>query len=598
MKRVILYFALILLFIACDAKQDKIRIENPNENTISISFTTTKKYLLLPIEDTGREIRMDISVNKQQVNFFIVRLAENKIDYWMPLDISEWQNKEIKIDLKDFLSSAISLKEMKLSDTFDMDYAEKYRPGYHFSPLYGWMNDPNGMVYYDGEYHLFYQHNPLGTRWQNMSWGHAVSTDLIHWEHLSEGLFPDSLGTIFSGSAVVDENNTAGLQTGNEKTLLAYFTHSERQGQFQSLAYSNDRGRSWTKYENNPILRHETARDFRDPKVFWHEETQSWVMILAVGQVMEIYSSRNAIEWQYESNFGEGYGAHDGVWECPDLFELQVDNSNERKWVLICNINPGGLFGGSATQYFIGAFDGKTFTCENDPQEVNWMDWGKDHYAAVTWSDTPGRRVAIAWMSNWEYANDVPTIQFRSSNSVPRDLRLVRNDGKILLCSNPVAEIVRLRENEQIFTNIQIKDEYSIDNFIENNQGMYEILLTLKCNTAGLFGFKLFNSKGEYTDIYLSRAEKKLYVDRKNSGIIDFSEHFPAITWGQVGNKEEYRIRLLVDKASIEIFEGEGEMAMTNLIFPSEPYNRISLYAKGGECEVEEMTIYELKINK
>lgn len=591
MKKISFLLLSFLLIMSC-TKQDKITIEERDRNTL-VSFTTDKQYLLIPVEDTGRELKVTITAGNNKVNDYIIRIAEHNIDYWVPFDISEWKAQEIVLKINDS-QSPLGLKAMRLSDTFDFNYSEQYRPGYHFSPLYGWMNDPNGMVYYDGEYHLFYQHNPFGTRWQNMSWGHAVSTDLIHWEHLPVGLWPDELGTIFSGCAVVDENNSAGLQTGEEKTLLAFFTHSERQGQFQSLAYSNDRGRSWSKYENNPILRHETARDFRDPKVFWHEGTQRWIMILAVGQVMEIYSSGNAIDWTYESNFGEAYGNHEGVWECPDLFELPVEETNERKWVLICNINPGGPAGGSATQYFIGEFDGKTFTCENKPEDSRWMDWGKDHYAAVSWSDTPGRKIAIAWMSNWEYANDVPTLNFRNASSLPRELRLIRNNEEYLLCSSPVKETEKLRKSEQVFRNIEVKNEYNFDKLLENNEGMYEIQLDLRCNSAEFFGFKLFNAQSEYIDIYLSRAEKRLYMDRKNSGTVSFSEHFPAITSGPVGSKDRYRIRLLVDKASVEVFEGDGEMAMTNLVFPSEPYNSISLYARGGECELEQLTIYSL----
>ncbi|KAA6325839.1 fructan beta-fructosidase, partial [termite gut metagenome] len=448
-------------------------------------------------------------------------------------------------------------------------------------------------VYYAGEYHLFYQYNPFGTRWQNMSWGHAVSTDLVHWEHLPIALKPDSLGTIFSGSAVVDENNTAGFQTGNEKTLLAFFTHSERQGQFQSLAYSNDKGRTWTKYANNPVLKHSTAKDFRDPKVFWHEASGKWLMVVAVGQVIEIYSSLNAKEWTYESSFGEGYGSHGGVWECPDLFPLN------QKWVLVGNINPGGPSGGSATQYFVGDFDGKAFHCDYKPGETHWLDTGKDHYAMVSWSDVPkedGRRLAIAWMSNWEYANDVPTQNFRSAMTVPRELKLIKKGNEYILSNYPVKEIENLRKEKNEIENISVENEYNLDKLLENNQGTYELVLDIENQSAEIIGFKLFNNLGELVDIFISLPEKKFYImDRKSSGKIDFSDRFATATSAPIETKKTYRLRLLIDKASIECFEGDGESSMTNLVFPSEPYNRIGFYAKGGEFTVKKFTIYELK---
>jgi fructan beta-fructosidase len=599
--------------MSCNVKQDIRILTNENGNT-SLQFKTSQRYLLLPVEDTGDELKTELFVGNQFVGSYIIRLAKNKIDYWVPLDLSEWQGKNVRIDIPGLNESAVCLKEIKLSNKFDFDSNEKYRPAYHFTPPYGWMNDPNGMVYYAGEYHLFYQYNPYGTRWQNMSWGHAISTDLVHWEHLPVALSPDSLGAIFSGSCVVDENNTARFQTGNEKTLLAFFTHSERKGQFQSLAYSNDKGRTWTKYENNPILQHTTAKDFRDPKVFWHEPSGKWMMVLAVGQVIEIYSSPNAKEWTYESNFGEGYGAHEGVWECPDLFELKMENGKlkmGKKWVLIVNINPGGPMGGSATQYFIGDFDGKTFKCEAPSPvertggEALWLDFGKDHYAMVSWANTPLpcgegsgeglRRLAIAWMSNWEYANDVPTHYFRSAMTVPRELNLIKKGNEYIVSNYPVKEIENLRKETNTIENIFVENDYSIDKLLDNNQGAYELVMDIENQSAEIIGFKLFNDLGEFVDLFISLPEKKCYVmDRKSSGKIDFSDHFATVTSAPIEAKKAYRLRLLIDKASIECFEGDGEISMTNLVFPSEPYNRIGFYAKGGGFTVKKLAIYRL----
>jgi fructan beta-fructosidase len=576
-----------------------MKITRSGEGDCYVTLKANQPYLLLPMEDKGNELKMSVQINGSEVSSYIIRPAVNKIDYWLPLDLSKWQNQNIALLFSNLSDTSLFVRHMKLSDQFNFDVNEPYRPLYHFSPPYGWINDPNGMVYYNGEYHLCYQYNPLGTRWQNMSWGHAVSSNLITWEHRSIALGPDSLGTIFSGSAVVDHNNTAGFQVGDNKTLLAFFTHAEKHGQFQSLAYSNDNGRSWHKYAKNPILRHETAPDFRDPKVFWHNESKRWIMILAVGQQMEIYSSSNAIKWNYESSFGEGHGAHGGVWECPDLFELPIDgNQNQQKWVLICNINPGGPAGGSGTQYFIGSFDGKTFVNEGDAKQSKWLDYGKDHYAAVTWDNVPdsdGRRLAIAWMSNWEYANDVPTTHFRSAMTVARELKLIKQDGKLLVTSYPVREVDTLRKTANTFGKLTVDKDVVIDSLLPQNNGAYEINLNINASMAEIIGLRLFNTKGEYVDLSINLPEKKMLFDRTASGKTDFSPTFKAVTEAPIAKRNQYTLRLLIDKASIECFEGKGAVSMTNLVFPSEPYNRICFYSKGGEYQIEDFKVYPLQ---
>jgi len=463
------------------------------------------------------------------------------------------------------------------------------------------MNDPNGMVYYDGVYHLAYQFNPLGTRWQNMSWGHATSKDLVTWEHQPVALYPDTLGAIFSGSAVVDIHNTTGLQSGEEKTLLAYFTHAGPNGQVQSLAYSNDKGKTWTKYANNPILTHfENDPDFRDPKVFWHAETERWVMVIArsLKKEIEIYSSENGIDWQFESSFGQGQGAQGGIWECPDLFKMAVEGeAGESRWVLICNLNPGGPSGGSAAQYFIGDFDGRVFTNHAKPSDIKWMDWGKDHYATVTWSDVPesdGRRLAIGWMSNWEYANDVPTKNFRSAMTVARELKLVTKGEELVLASYPVEELEKLRVEEVVFDNLVVENEQVVDSFLGQNNGAYELTMMLDASDADVAGLTLFNSKGESIDISISLSKGEMYMDRSNSGLTDFNDRFKAVTFAPVEKKEKYELRILVDKASVEIFEGKGSTVMTNVVFPTEPYNRLKFYTKGGATLVQDLKIYRL----
>ena len=589
----------MMIFSFSDASADtsSLLIKDLGEGHCLVHINTNQRYLLLPVEEVMPDVRVSMIVNNKEVNVADVRLAVNRVDYFVPLDLSDYAGKNILLKFKlgsnDPIRgklSAVCCKEMKLSDTFDTGNREKFRPTYHFSPLYGWMNDPNGMVYKDGEYHLFYQHNPYGSKWGNMHWGHAISKDLINWEHRPDAITPDALGTIFSGSAVVDTDNTAGFGAG---AIVAIYTqNSDRQ--VQSIAYSTDNGRSFTKYENNPVLTSD-ARDFRDPKVFWHKETQRWIMLLAVGQEMQIFSSSNLKDWAFESTFGEGQGAHGGVWECPDLFELPVDGTNEKKWVLLCNLNPGGPFGGSATQYFVGTFNGKEFVNES-PSKTKWMDWGKDHYATVTWSDAPdNRRIAIAWMSNWQYANDVPTSQYRSPNSVPRDLSLFTVDGETYLQSAPSPELLKLRDISKK-RSFKVNGTRTIKDMIAGNEGAYEIELTIENQYADVIGFRLYNDKGEEVDMQYDMKEKKFSMDRRKSGDVGFNENFPMLTWTAIeSGKDELKLRLFVDKSSVEAFGDGGRFVMTNQVFPSEPYTHIDFYSKGGAYKVDSFVIYKLK---
>ena len=595
---------MIFSFLDVSADTSSLLIKDLGEGHCLVQINTNQRYLLLPVEEVMPDVRVSMIVNNKEVNVADVRLAVNRVDYFVPLDLSAYAGKNILLKFKlgsnDPIRgklSAVCCKEMKLSDTFDTGNREKFRPTYHFSPLYGWMNDPNGMVYKDGEYHLFYQYNPYGSKWGNMSWGHAISQDLVNWKHLPVAIAPDALGTIFSGSAVVDFDNTAGFGAG---AIIAIYTqNSDRQ--VQSIAYSTDNGRTFTKYENNPVLTSE-ARDFRDPKVFWYENTKRWIMVLAVGQEMQIFSSPNLKDWIFESRFGEGQGAHGGVWECPDLFELPVEGTNDKKWVLLCNLNPGGPFGGSATQYFVGSFNGKEFVNES-PSKTKWMDWGKDHYATVTWSDAPNnRRIAIAWMSNWQYANDVPTSQYRSPNSVPRDLSLFTVDGETYLQSAPSPELLALRDASKK-RSFKVNGTRTIKEMIPGNDGAYEIELTIENQHADVIGFRLYNDKGEEVDMQYDMKEKKFSMDRRKSGEVSFNENFPMLTWTAIeqgrneeqGGKEALKLRLFVDKSSVEAFGDGGRFVMTNQVFPSEPYNHIDFYSKGGAYKVDSFVVYKLK---
>lgn len=575
-------------------------IDDLGDGYCLVRTTTDQKYLLLPVEDASPDVRISMIANNKEVKAFDVRLAINKVDYYVPVDLTGYAGQELafkfKLNSNDPVRVKLSpdntacCKDMKLSDTFDTSNREKFRPLYHFTPAYGWMNDPNGMVYKDGEYHLFYQHNPYGSKWGNMHWGHAISKDLVNWEHRPDAISPDALGTIFSGSAVVDKDNTAGFGAG--AIVAIYTSNSDRQ--VQGIAYSTDNGRSFTKYKNNPVLV-STEKDFRDPKVFWYEPTKRWIMVLAVGQEMQIFSSPNLKEWTKESSFGKGQGAHGNVWECPDLFELPVEGTNEKKWVMLCSLGDGP-FGDSATQYFVGSFNGKEFICDKQPQVTKWMDWGKDHYATVTWSNAPeNRRIALAWMSNWQYANDVPTSQYRSPNSVPRDLSLFTVDGETYLKSAPSPELLKLRGDSKR-SSFSVSKSRTISNFVPGNEGAYEIELTFKNRDAEVIGFRLFNDKGEEVDMQYDMNTKRFSMDRRKSGNVSFNENFPMLTWTAINGEKEMKLRLFIDKSSIEAFGNGGRFAMTNQVFPSEPYNNISFYSKGGSYKVDSFVVYKLQL--
>lgn len=568
-----------------------------NEQNIVLIKDSESKYLLLPVQENAPEGKVNIIVNNefqlgQNIN---VRLAREKVDYYVPLDLSAYQGKTISIDVTGMPSSSLCWKEIKLSDTFDSSNRETYRPVYHHTPVYGWMNDPNGMFYKDGVYHLYFQYNPYGSMWGNMTWGHSTSTDLTHWTYEGTAIVPDAWGAIFSGSCVVDKDNTAGFGKG---AVVAFYTSAKSTPwgdvQSQSMAYSLDNGKTFIKYEHNPILT-STERDFRDPKVFWYAPGKHWVMMLAVGQEMQIYSSGNLKEWKKESSFGAMQGAHGGVWECPDLVEVAVEGSKEKKWVLICNLNPGGPFGGSAAQYFVGSFDGKKFVNES-PTQTKWLDWGKDNYATVTWSNAPaGRCIALGWMSNWQYANNVPTTQYRSANTLARDLTLYRAGGELYLKSKPSPEIKKARAEEKKISTFEVKGNYEVASLLADNKGAYEIEMTIENKGTSKIDFSLMNEKGEKVAMYYDVVRKQFVMDRSASGIVGFSRDFPAVTVAPVRNTDQIHLRLFIDRSSVEAFGEDGEYVMTNLVFPAEPYNRMVFSSDKGSYIVKSMNVYRLQ---
>ena len=519
-----------------------------------------QKYLLLPVQESEDIAAIAVLDGKNEMSKRLnVKLAIDRVDYFVPLELKGAKLLDIEFHgdrrQKGAVGEFVCWKKMKYSETFDTTNREHFRPLYHHTPVYGWMNDPNGMFYKDGVWHLYYQWNPYGSQWENMTWGHSTSRDLIHWEAQPTAIEADWLGSIFSGSCVT-----------NGDEVVAMYT-SAGHHQTQSIAVSKDGGRTFTKYAGNPVLTTSDVADFRDPRPFWNEDIKAWNLILAAGQEMRIYSSKDLKSWKYESSFGKEYGNHGGVWECPDLFELRNgENEKMRKWVLICNINPGGPFGGSATQYFVGQFDGHKFTCESKPEITKWLDYGKDHYATVSFYNAPdNRRTVLAWMSNWQYANQVPTKQFRSANSIARDLGLFECKGETYVSVVPSKEMLAVR-------GAKVKQPTEACEIVIDVKKQAEIVLS--------------NAKGEQVTMKYDGLKQTFTMDRTKSGDVSFSDAFPCVTEAPTYGTIK-QLRIFIDRCSIEAFDADGKMAMTNLVFPSEPYNSIKV--KGGKA-----TIYQI----
>ena len=529
------------------------------------------RYLWLPIQESAPEGKLQVIVSNVAQMEQNVRFAREKVDYYVALDMQPWLGaKGLSVVIQNVPKGSVCFSKIKQND--DKQYMlipEKYRPSYHHAPERGWMNDPNGLFFKDGVWHLYYQYNPYGSMWGNMHWAHSTSTDLVHWQQQPVALAPDAWGTMFSGSCVVDHNNTAGF---GKDAIISMYTSSRPTPfggdvQAQCIAYSNDGGKTFTKYVGNPVITDE-KKDFRDPHVFWNEEAGFWNMILAAGQEMQIYSSANLKDWKYESSFGHEYGNHGGVWECPDLMKMKVRGTDKEKWMLICNINPGGPFGGSATQYFIGEFDGHKFICEDDPSETKWMDYGKDHYATITFDNAPeGRHVGIAWMSNWQYANQVPTKQYRSANSIVRDFGLFEYKGETYCSITPAKEMLAARGAR-----------------VSQPTEACEIVVTVKGDAQ----ITLSNAKGERVVMTYDDEEETFDMDRRRSGNISFSDAFPVATSSPTYGKVR-QLRIFVDRCSVEAFDGDGKMCMTNLVFPSTPYDKIIVKGKAKAA------IYKIK---
>jgi fructan beta-fructosidase len=458
----------------------------------------------------------------------------------------------------------------------------QYRPAYHFTPAAHWMNDPNGMVYYQGTYHLFFQYYPGGMVWGPMHWGHATSPDMLSWKEQPIALYPDSLGYIFSGSAVIDKNNTAGF---GKDAMVAIFTHHDPKGekagtdkyQNQSLAYSLDAGKTWKKYAQNPVLKNPGIKDFRDPKVSWNDVAKKWIMTLATLDRITFYSSPNLKDWTKESEFGQKLGAHGGVWECPDLFPLTLGGKTH--WVLIVNLNPGGPNGGSATQYFVGQFDGHTFTTSQT--KTQWADYGPDEYAGVTFANTGSRRLFLGWMSNWEYANQVPTSPWRSAMTIPRELGLRQEGADIYLTSQPAAELAGLTKGPATLQNVAVKNTVDLTARLKSTADKHK--LTLKTTQLGSFELVLGNAAGEELVIGYDQAKKQYFIDRSKAGQKDFSPKFTGrATAPRLSPAAGTELTLFFDAASVELFADQGLTAMTEIFFANKPLTTMKVRSAQG----------------
>ena len=605
----------------------KMNIEHHGDTTV-ISVQNPTKYLLLPIQEEQDEAQVLLLTGSKDDTWMDVRLAQNGADYYVPFALGDGKTATVKIlGLK---KDALAINLMRLSDTFDTTNTDYYRPSYHFTPLYGWMNDPNGMVYKDGEYHLYFQYNPYGSKWGNMHWGHAVSRDLIHWEHLDPAIARDPVGHIFSGSSVVDKKNTAGF--GKDAIIAIYTNNSMNHDEVQCIAYSHDNGRTFTKYEGNPVLTpFDGLKDFRDPKVFWYEKDKCWFMIVSADKETRFYKSKNLKKWDYVSAFGKGLGQQPCQYECPDFFQLPVNGDEKNmKWVMTMNINPGCWFGGSATEYFVGDFDGKNFTCP-DANEVKWLDWGKDHYATVTFSNTGSRVLAITWMSNWQYANLTPFKQNRGANGLPRELKLYEKNGKYYISEDVAPEALALRKSTKELGSQTVEGEKTFAGATSGMEGAFEIEADVTADANGIAGIELYNNKRERTLIYIDMKEGKVVMDRTESGLTDFGKQsvphdielawdkqraaegkqpariensinykndFALATWAPLSlcqeGKKTFHLDIFADKSSIELFVDGGRIAMTNLVFPVAPYENVKLYSKGGKAEFQNMKIHTL----
>ena len=481
-------------------------------------------------------------------------------------------------------------------------YEEPYRPQFHFTPAINWTNDPNGLVYHDGEWHIFYQYNPFGDLWGHMSWGHAVSPDLFRWKHLPVALPEEGPVMVYSGSAVVDHRNTSGFGKNGKPPMIAIYTSRTETDQSQSIAYSNDRGRTWTRYKGNPVIDIGDPA-FRDPKVLWHEPTKSWIMavVLANRRKVRFYGSPDLKNWTHLSDFGPE-GAHPVAnWECPDLFELPIEGEpGKTKWIFQVDSGMGHPWLGSGCQYFVGEFDGKKFSNDNPPETQLWLDWGRDFYAAQSYSDVPasdGRRIVIGWISNWMYARQKPTSPWRGAQSVPRELKLKRFKEGLRLTQQPVKEIESLRGETTLMLNSVSVDDANRKIAEAGFSGdVWDIQAEIEVGAAEDVGFKVLKGNGQETLVGFTADPAEVYIDRTKSGKVDFHETFAGRHSARLDPVDgRVTLRILVDRSVVEVFGGDGRVAITDRVFPDPTSTGLSLYSVGGDAKIVELKAWKLR---
>lgn len=527
--------------------------------------------------------------------------------------------KKIKIILIGSLIFSLNVKGQQQLDKKILMEEKIYRPNFHFTPKKGWMNDPNGMFFKDGYYHLYFQHYPDGNTWGPMHWGHAISTDMITWKEMPIALYPDEKGYIFSGSSVVDVNNSSGFSKNGIEPIIAMFTYhdmkEEKAGkndyQSQAIAYSLDEGKTFIKYSENPVIKNPGIKDFRDPKIVWDPIHNQWLMVLAAGQKIMFYSSSNLKDWNLESDFGDGIGAHGGVWECPDLFPMAVQGTDEIKWVLFVSINPGGPNGGSATQYFVGDFDGTHFKLDpsfekdliNSEHKSIWIDYGRDNYAGVTWAnipDTNGRKLFMGWMSNWDYSQKVPTFKWRSAMTVARSVELRKIDNNYKLVFQPVKELSNYRSVKYKKDAIAIKRTEKIIDSKAIDLSSTEINFKISDLKNSGFNFKLSNKQGDTLIFGYDNTNNNFFIDRRKSGKIDYSENFAnRISMAKrTSLNPNLEAKIILDKTSIELFFDNGETVMTEIFFPRSPFSELIIEPQSQEFILDKLELHQLNINQ
>ena len=473
----------------------------------------------------------------------------------------------------------------------NFSYKEQYRPRFHFSPAINWCNDPNGLVYNNGTYHLFYQHNPFGNVWGHMTWAHAVSKDLVHWKHLPIAIPEENGIMIFSGTCVVDKNNTSGFGKNGKVPMVAVYTgHIENVNQSQHIAYSLDNGITWTKYNRNPVLDLD-KKDFRDPKIFWYEPKNYWVMALMfpVEHFVQFYSSKNLKTWNHLSDFGPA-GDTTGVWECPDLTQVPVKGmAGKKKWVLQTSQN-------ASMQYFVGEFDGTTFTNENPVNKIVRPDYGPDYYAAIAYNQLPAAHLptSIGWLNNWNYANDIPTTPWKGAMSLPRNMSVQKINNEWVLMQKPVAALQSLRTKAWELKNETINETKLLP--VKSQQFEMEILI--EPSTHSTSGVRIAKSGNSFFEIGYDAAKQLLYIDRSKSGARSFNKNFEKLSRFETTLallNRQLQLHIFFDHSIVEVFANNGKAVLTAQIFPDESDNGIELFSTGGKSKLVKSTIWKMK---